>query len=290
MAIKPGSRSGSPLLAKIGSRLRAAYRVPAAADKAASDPAIDYLSKHYSNVPGFSSLLSAEVAVRLLDCQRRMGIRGHLGEIGVLMGRSFIALALAAEPRDLCLAIDDFGWPEDVRDRFLVNCQTFGVDMARLVTIAANTTTLGPADLLSRLDGGRLRYLHIDGGHTATVLRHDLALARDVMAPGGIVCLDDMLHAQYPELGAVVARHLEENPELQVFCIVDRADLIAAAKYLICDRDHAERYQAALRAAFAAQVFPAAAEFAAGPALILSNDAALEPAYRDPIERPRFAP
>jgi hypothetical protein len=272
------------------SRLTGAHGEMTARDEAAPAPATAYLSRHYASVPGFSSLLSAEVAVALLDCQRRTGIGGHVGEIGVLMGRSFIALALAAGPRDLCLAIDDFGWPEHVRESFLRNCQTFGVDMTRLVTITANTTTLAPADIRARLSGGRLRYLHVDGGHTADVLRHDLALAREIMAPGGIICLDDMLHAQYPELGAVVGRHLEENPELRVFCVVDRADLIAAAKFLICDNDYAERYQAALRTAFAAQVFPAPAEFAAGPALILSKDASLVPHYRDPIERPASKP
>jgi hypothetical protein len=153
------------------------------------------------------------------------------------------------------------------------------------VTIAANSTSLAPADILARLNGGRLRYLHVDGGHTASVLRHDLGLAHGIMAPGGIVCLDDMLHAQYPELGATVGRHLADHPDLAVFCVVDRADLIAAAKYLICHRDHAERYQAALRAAFAPLVFPEPAEFAGGPALILSRDTALLPGYRDPIER-----
>ena len=244
-----------------------------------------YLARHYAGVPGFSSLFSAEVAVRLLEFQRENDLTGPVGEIGVLMGRSFIALALAAAPDDPCLAIDDFTWPEHVHDRFMANCRTFGVDLARLVTIAANTTTLTAADVLSRLDGRKLRYLHVDGGHTPAVLRNDLAMARQLMAPAGIICLDDMLHAQYPELGIAVRDELAADPDFAVFCIVDRADLIAAAKYLICRRDQIERYQGALRAAFAGAVFPEPAEFAAGPALILSKDTALVPGYRDMIER-----
>jgi hypothetical protein len=45
-----------------------------------------------------------------------------------------------------------------------------------------------------------------------------------------------------------------------------------------------------LRTSFTAQLFPATAEFAAGPALILSQDTALLPGYRDPIERPAAQP
>ncbi len=247
----------------------------------------DYLARHYAAVPGFSSLFSAQTAAVLLAAQRAAGITGHVGEIGVLMGRSFIGLALAAGPDDLCLAIDDFTWPEHVQGVFLENCRKYGVDLDRLVTITANTTTLAPADILAKLQGGALRYLHVDGGHQAPVLRHDLGLARALLAPGGIICLDDMLHAQYPELGAAVQEELAADPDLVVFCIIDRADLIAAAKFLICGRAYAERYKSTLRAAFPDYVFPEPAEFAAAPALILSKDAALVPSYRDKIEPPK---
>jgi hypothetical protein len=275
--------SESMVAASLLDRLRGLFRGEAAAPVNAQS----YLAHHYGTVPGFSSLFSAQVAAALLAAQRQAGIIGHVGEIGVLMGRSFIGLALAAGPDDLCLAIDDFTWPEHVQGVFIGNCRKYGVDMDRLVTIAANTTTLTAADILAKLDGGRLRYLHVDGGHQALVLRHDLGLARALLAPGGIICLDDMLHAQYPELGTAVQEELAAGPELAVFCIVDRTDLIAAAKYLICGRAYAELYKSALRAAFPAYVFPEPAEFSAAPALILSKDAALVPAYRDLIEPPK---
>lgn len=245
-----------------------------------------YLARHYASVPGFSSLFSAEVAVRLLAFQQASGINGAVGEIGVLFGRSFIALALASGAGDICLAIDDFTWPVDARDVFMENCRAMGVDLSRLAIIAANTTTLVSQDIAAKLEGCKLRYFHIDGGHTPDVLRHDLAMARPLMAPEGIICLDDMLHAQYPELGIAVRDELATDPDFVVFCVVDRADLIAAAKYLICRRGHAALYQAALRERFPDAVFPAPAEFSSGPALILSKDAKLVPLYRNAIERP----
>jgi hypothetical protein len=248
-----------------------------------------YLKRHYATMPGFSSQYSAEVAVQLLAYQAARGITGHIGEIGALLGRSFIPLALAAAAPDICLAIDEFEWPANVYERFLTNCRSFGVDMSRLMTIKADSTTLGAPEIVDRLGGGKIRYLHIDGGHTPDVLRHDLALGHALIEPGGILCLDDMLHAQYPELGTVVQCYLAAHADLVVFCIVDRADLIAASKFLICRRDYAGAYQACLRDAFALDVFPDPAEFSSGEALILSKDTALAPGYRDMIERPPAA-
>jgi hypothetical protein len=244
-----------------------------------------YIRRHYAAVPGFSSVLSAQVAARLLACQQDFGIQGPVGEIGVMLGRSFIVLALAAEPTDRCLAIDDFAWPSDARAKFLRNCTRFGIDPDQVPIIASKSTSLAPADILAYLAGAKLRYLHIDGGHTTDVLLHDLGIARTIMMPDGILCLDDMLHAQYPDLGLTVHDHLTRNPDLTVFCIVDRSDLIAASKYLICRRDFAARYQQDLRSAFPDHVFPDPAEFSTGPALILSRDAGLVPVYRKMIER-----
>lgn len=244
-----------------------------------------YIRRHYAAVPGFSSHISAEVAARLLQFQHECGIHGPVGEIGVMLGRSFIGLALAAAPADLCLAIDDFAWPRGARAKFLANCTQFGIDIAKVPIIAAKSTSLTPADIVATLDGGKLRYLHIDGGHTVDVLQHDLSMARDVMIPSGIICLDDMLHAQYPDLGLVVHAYLQANPDLTVFCIVDRGDLIAASKYLICARDFAAGYQQILKNSFPAYAFPDPAEFSTGPALILSKDARLVPGLRKMIAR-----
>jgi hypothetical protein len=244
-----------------------------------------YIRHHYATVPGFSSVLSAQVAARLIAFQYECGIQGPVGEIGVMLGRSFIALALAAGPTDQCLAIDDFAWPRDARAKFLGNCSRFGIDPEHVPIIAAKSTSLAPADILAELAGAKLRYLHIDGGHTTEVLLHDLSMTRDIMMPGGIICLDDMLHAQYPDLGLTVHAHLTRNADLTVFCIVDRADLIAASKYLVCKRDYALGYQQDLRSAFPDYVFPDPAEFSTGPALILSKDTGLVPSYRKMISR-----
>jgi len=239
----------------------------------------DYLTKYYSGVAGFSSLFSAEVAAVLLSYQNVAAIAGSIGEIGVMKGRSFISLALHAQPDDVCLAIDRFDWPANVYNLFFENCQKFGVDWERVVPVIAQTQDLKAADILAHAKGRPLRYLHIDGGHEPWILSHDLELANAVMAPGGIMCLDDMLHPMYPELPVIVHAFLAQHRDWAVFCIVDRADVIAASKYLLCRTEFIERYQAILCEKFSSYVFVHPAEFAMSRALILTKDTALQGYY-----------
>jgi hypothetical protein len=240
---------------------------------------IDYLNKFYSAVAGYSSHFSAEVAAALLLYQSEQGITGNIGEIGVMKGRSFIALALHSQPDDLCIAVDNFVWPPNVFQIFEENCRTYGVDMARLVSVVANTQDLKSDDIMARSQGRELRYLHIDGGHEPWILASDLELAYRVMAKGGILCLDDMLHPQYPQLPVIVHAFLAQHPDLTPFCVVDRADFFAAAKYLICGAAFAERYQTFLREKFASYAMPVQAEFAMSRGLILTQDIRLQAYY-----------
>lgn len=238
-----------------------------------------YLTKYYTGVAGFSSLFSAEVAAVLLQYQNNLGISGHIGEIGVFKGRSFIGLALCTRPPELCLGIDNFSWPANVHQIFYENCRKFGVSLERLKTIAGNSQDLSAADISAQLNGGLMRYLHIDGGHESWVLKHDLEMTIDLMMPAGIICLDDMLHPMYPELPGIVSAFLQAHPEWCTFCIVDRADVIAASKYLLCRMDFVEGYQTVLRQSFSQYAFAHHAEFASSRGLILTKDTALQQYY-----------
>jgi predicted O-methyltransferase YrrM len=248
-------------------------------DLVTAKAAHDYLTKYYSGVAGFSSLFSAEVAAVLLSYQNEVTIAGSIGEIGVMKGRSFIGLALHSKPDDICLAIDRFDWPANVYNLFVENCQKYGVDWERVIPVISNTQDLKAADILAHAKGQPLRYLHIDGGHEPWILAHDLELANAVMAAGGIMCLDDMLHPMYPELPVIVHAFLAQHRDWAAFCIVDRADVIAASKYLLCRTEFVDRYQAILREKFARYAFVHPAEFAMSRALILTKDTALQGYY-----------
>jgi len=190
--------------------------------------ALRYLAQQFPKVRGASSKIATEVAVRLLAAQTAQGVHGHVAEIGVFEGRFFIALALCAEPGEKAIAIDVFTWPDDgIRDRFLANCQSCGVSPETVVTLKTSTLDLTPAGFRTAA-GGPIRFLHIDGAHTYDAVHHDLQLARSAVHPGGVICLDDVLHPRYPALTVAVADWLKANPDTMLFAIVDRESFASA--------------------------------------------------------------
>ena len=121
----------------------------------------------------------------------------------------------------------------------------------RLVVWKANSTALSAADLRGKLGSGDVRFFHIDGDHAAEPLTRDLDLALAVMHPQGLICLDDMLHPGYPFLASAVERWLNAHPTMRLMCVIDREDIVAAPKFLLCHIDAVPLYEAALMQHFA---------------------------------------
>jgi hypothetical protein len=239
----------------------------------------DYLDLRYSSVPGFSSQFSARIMTGLILWQQSQGIEGDIGEIGVYQGRSMIALALAAAPKDKIVAVDTFAWPVDCLSRFLTNAKQFLVNQEALVPLAANSASLSSRDLINAGSGRRFRFLHIDGDHSPEALARDLTLAIAALTRDGVICLDDMLHPLYPELPIVVHSFLKSKRDLRVFCIIDRADIVAASKYLICNKSYFAKYSAAITELFKIYVFKYSAEFRHYRATIVSSEASVLASY-----------
>ncbi|MFN2604533.1 MAG: class I SAM-dependent methyltransferase, partial [Gemmatimonadaceae bacterium] len=57
---------------------------------------------------------------------------------------------------------------------------------------ALNQNQLDSAELLAKLDGRQPRFVHIDGEHSRAALTRDLELATAVLAPEGVIVLDDI--------------------------------------------------------------------------------------------------
>ncbi len=99
-----------------------------------------------------------------------------------------------------------------------------------------------------------------------------MRLATAVAAPDGVLALDDMLHPIYPTLALTVHAFLDAEPDWRVLAIIDREDIVGAAKYLLCRKPAVAGYEAWLRAAFAAHVLPMDADFGAYRALVLTPE------------------
>ena len=244
---------------------------------AAGIPAVDrYLEGGYTSVVGMSSRLAASITCGLLRIQSELGVKGPIAEIGTFEGRFFIAMAHALAADEKALGIDLFDWPNpEVIDRFHANCAKHGVSEAKRITWKADSRTLEGNELLAKVGGKRLRLFHVDGEHSRHALARDLALATAVMAPEGLIVLDDMLHPGYPTLMVSVQQYLEAHPEMCVLCIIDRETIVAATKFVLCRKDWFKRYEERLLVDYKANIWPLGADFEPHWCLVLSLDTRL---------------
>ena len=235
-----------------------------------------YLEGGYASVVGMSSRLAAAITCGLLRIQTEFGVSGPVAEIGTFEGRFFIAMAHALAPGERALGIDLFDWPNpEVLDRFHANCARHGVAEDKRIIWKADSRSLEAEALLQKVDGQKVRLFHIDGEHSRHALTRDLALATAVLAPGGLIVLDDMLHPGYPTLMVAVQQYLEAHPEMCVLAIIDRESIVAATKFVLCRRDWFKRYEARMLVDFKANIWPLGADFEPHWCLVLGLDTQL---------------
>jgi hypothetical protein len=219
------------------------------------NPAVDrYIAEGYETVRGMSSRFAATICGHIIRRQTELGISGHFAEVGTFEGRFFIAMALGLAPGEKALGIDTFDWPNaGLFDRFNAHCARFGLTHQQYTALKANTRNLTSRDITAALGGGPVRFWHIDGDHTRKSLSVDLDLAASVMHPQGILCLDDMLHPGYPLIVTGVYEWLQQNRDMRVLAVLDREDIVAAAKFLLCRADAVDLYLNDLMTTFKAQ-------------------------------------
>lgn len=235
-----------------------------------------YLAEGYDSVPGMSSRFAAAICAGLLRIQSDLGVKGPIAEVGCFEGRFFVALAHALQEGEVALGIDLFDWPNpEVMHRFEANCARHGIASGKRITWKADSRTMRPEDLLAKLGGRAPRFIHVDGEHSRAALSRDLELATAVLAPEGVIVLDDMLHPGYPTLMVAVQAYLERHAEMTVLCVIDRETIVAATKFVLCRTDWFKRYEAALLKAYEGNVWPLGADFEPHWCLVLSLDTRL---------------
>jgi predicted O-methyltransferase YrrM len=236
------------------------------------NPAVDrYIAEDYNSVRGMSSRFAATICGHVIRRQSELGITGHIAEIGTFEGRFFIAMALGLAPTERALGIDTFNWPNDgLLDLFHSHCARLGLARDRYVAIKGNARDLTTDDIRKTLGGHKLaaqasnekvRFWHLDGDHSREHLTADLDLAEATLHPQGIICLDDMLHPGYPLLVVAVYEWLERHPDWRVLCVIDREDIVAAAKFMLCHKDVVPLFEQDLMDTFKAQHFVLGSEW-----------------------------
>jgi len=226
------------------------------------NPAVDrYITQGYDTVRGMSSRFAATISGHVIRRQSELGITGHIAEIGTFEGRFFIAMALGLAPGEHALGIDTFIWPNDgLLDLFHSHCARHGLARERYTAHKGNVRDLAPDDIRKTL-GGPVRFWHVDGDHSREHLTADLDLAAATLHPRGIICLDDMLHPGYPLLVVAVHEWMERHPDWRVLCVIDREDIVAAAKFMICHQDVVALFEQDLMDTFKPQHFVLGSEW-----------------------------
>ena len=241
-------------------------------DIASGHPAIDrYLAESFERVRGMSSRFAAAICGHLIQLQSARRIGGELVEIGTFEGRFFIAMALGLAPGEKAYGIDRFDWPDaGVEGRFLANCNAHGISGDRYLSWKADSREITTDDLREKLGGRPVRFVHIDSHHSRECLTNDLELVTPALHGDGIICLDDMLHPGYPMMVTAVFDYFARHPEMRLLCVIDREDIVAAPKFLICRGDSYAPYEQDLMRAFTRFHFILGADMETYLALVLT--------------------
>ena len=230
-----------------------------------------YLAQAYERVRGMSSHFAAAICGHLITRQSLLGIAGQLVEIGTFEGRFFIAMALGLAPGEKAFGIDRFDWPDlGVEGRFIDNCTAQGVTSDRYTPWKMDSREITPDELRERLSGNPVRFVHIDSHHSRECLTNDLNLVHPVLHRDGIICLDDMLHPGYPMVVTTVFDYFARHPEMRLLCVIDREDIVAAPKFLICHRDALALYEHDLMTTFSRFHYVLNADMETYAALVLT--------------------
>jgi hypothetical protein len=224
-----------------------------------------YIRRGKFYVEGWLHSEAAWTVAALSERQRALGIEGGVAEIGVHHGKLFILLYLLGRASEKAVAIDlfedqhlniDLSGGGDLA-KFRRNLERHA-DATRLVLHQGNSMDLTAAELV-RLAEGPLRLLSVDGGHTAEITAHDLAVAEGALAEGGVIVLDDVFNERWPGVADGMHRYFVRPRNLVPFAI-------GANKTYFCRPSHCDAYREAAARAASASV---TTEFLAAPVAYL---------------------
>ena len=210
---------------------------------------------------------AATICGHIIRRQTELGIKGHIAEIGTFEGRFFIAMALGLAEGERALGIDTFNWPNDgLLDLFHCALRAARARARALHRDQGRTCAIVSADDIRKALGGqgpqRLKSVLASRRRSfARTADADLDLAAATLHPQGIICLDDMLHPGYPLLVVAVYEWLERHPDWRVLCVIDREDIVAAAKFVLCHKDVVPLFEQDLMDTFKAQHFVLGSEW-----------------------------
>ncbi|HEY0394660.1 MAG TPA: class I SAM-dependent methyltransferase [Candidatus Elarobacter sp.] len=192
-----------------------------------------------SAVPGWLEEYAALRTMDLLALQENARITGPLLEIGVFMGRYFaVLLRSAVRAGERIVGVDTFQYfqPEEIAERMA------GMAAAETMQFVRRRSVDLSADELRTILGGEPRFVSIDGSHERDDVRSDLVLCEEILAPLGIVAVDDFLNPVTLGVNDGVHRFFEQPRRLAPFAYTANKLFLsrpaAAARYVAAFESH----------------------------------------------------
>lgn len=152
---------------------------------------------------------------------------GGCAEIGVHHGKLYILLNQVIDRRATSFAIDVFE-RQDLNvdrsgagslERFRENLAKYDAHRGANTKIIQGDSTDYALGLRETIGYGQLRFLSIDGGHTAEHVLSDLTLAKDIISHEGVVIVDDAVHHHWLGVIEGIACFLMTRPTLVPFAV-----------------------------------------------------------------------
>lgn len=214
------------------------------ADGPRENPLSKYLERGFQEIAGWLHPPAMQATLYLADLQFAAFPPGPVCEIGVWEARYLTLLSfLPATPQPV-VGIDPFihgGDRAAQLRRVRANIDAYA-RRPDLVTLIERDSRQVSAEEILQATGATCQFVSVDGDHTLEGALHDLRLAEQIVAPGGIVSVDDISNMTCPGVVEAVVRHtMDEGATLAPF-------LLVANKLFMTQRRFCEDYRQAILA------------------------------------------
>jgi hypothetical protein len=187
----------------IGRNKRRGFRVSANRQQR-----LEHFNSHiYSHVEGWLGDRMWQIVNVIGTILDTNGVHGNIAEFGVHHGLFLFLLNTLRNDDEICFAIDVFD-----EQRLNVDgsgCGSLSVFLSHVETLMASqqrsfrvvqrdTLSFSMMEIIELFGEKGVKFFSIDAGHTVQHACNDLALAQEVLVPGGIVALDDFMSVHWP--------------------------------------------------------------------------------------------
>lgn len=197
----------------------------------------DFMREDFEKIEGWCSGHLFDYCSVIDAHHQQQGVKGGVAEIGVHHGKFFILLNWLAHEGEQSYAVDIFDAQElnidnsgcGSLDAFKDNLAQYDKHRGKNVSIIAQDSTTFPlADVMQE----PVRFFSVDGGHTVEHTISDLNLAHRLLAPQGVVILDDVSNPHWLGVIEGCMRFLDRRPTLVPFAVGQNKLLMANLSYV----------------------------------------------------------